>query len=296
MDSTAGKLECLADVGEDALVARLTRGFPAGDLVVGPGDDCAVVDAGGDELVLLKTDAVVAGVHFDPGERPQRVGWKAVARVMSDFAAMGGRPEWIMLTLALPTDTPLAWAEGLYDGVRGCLEHGGGVLAGGETTRVPTGSAAVISVAGHGRVTRDGWVPRSGARLGDRIAVTGCLGASLAGHHLDFKPRLREGGWLAAHGATAMMDLSDGLAKDLPRMLQASGCQARIDRDALPCRDGCGIEAAMNDGEDYELLVALDPARFDAAAWPQDFAPLTVIGECVEHGDAWEGGWDSFRS
>ncbi len=284
----------LRDVGEDALIGRLVAGFSAEGLLVGPGDDCAVVDPGRGRLRLLKTDAIVAGVHFEQDAPAPEVGWKAAARVISDFAAMGGRPEFLMLTVSLPADTPLRWAEGLYRGVKRCLDHCGGVLAGGETTRVPDGSAAVISVSGEGSVARGAAVLRSGGNPGDLLAVTGRLGGSLGGRHLTFHPRLTEGEWLAAHGATAMMDLSDGLAKDLPRLAKASGCGAVVDRDKLPRHRGCSIEQAMSDGEDYELLVALDPRKWNQKDWPEDFAPLTVIGQLAEEGESFEGGWDHF--
>lgn len=284
----------LRDVGEDALIERLVAGFSREGMVAGPGDDCAVVDPGRGPLRLLKTDAIVAGVHFDSEAPASKVGWKAAARVMSDFAAMGGRPEHLLVTVALPADTTVAWVEGVYRGIRRVLDHCGGVLAGGETTRVPEGSAAVISVAGEGCVPRGSVVLRSDGRPGDLLAVTGRLGGSIGGRHLSFTPRLDEGEWLAGHGATAMMDLSDGLAKDLPRLAKASGCGAVIDRDQLPRHRGCSVEQALADGEDYELLVALDPRKWDAGPWPEAFAPLTVIGRLAEEGEDFEGGWDHF--
>lgn len=284
----------LRDIGEDALIDRLVAGFPRQGMMAGPGDDCAVIDPGRGRLRLLKTDAIVAGVHFGPDTPASKVGWKAVARVVSDFAAMGGRPEHLMVTVALPADTPVRWAEALYRGVKRCLDRCGGVLAGGETTRVPEGSAAVISVSGEGSVARGSVVLRSGGKPGDLLAVTGRLGGSIGGRHLGFEPRLTEGEWLAAHGATAMMDLSDGLAKDLPRLAKASGCGAVIDREALPRHRGCTIGQAMTDGEDYELLVALDPGKWKPDAWPTDFTPLTVVGRLAGEGETFTGGWDHF--
>lgn len=284
----------LRDIGEDALIRRLVAGFPRDGLLVGPGDDCAVVDPGRGRLRLLKTDALVAGVHFEAGAAAAQVGWKAAARVISDFAAMGGRPEFLMVTLALPPELPVRWVAGLYRGLRHCLERCGGVLAGGETCRVPEGSAAVISVAGEGSVPRGRVVRRDGGRPGDLLAVTGRLGGSIGGRHLRFQPRLAEGAWLAAHGATAMMDLSDGLAKDLPRLAAASGCGAVIDREAMPRHRGCSVAQALGDGEDYELLVALDPHRWQPQNWPRELARLTVIGRLVEQGETFTGGWDHF--
>lgn len=289
-------MERLADIGEDALIARLLDGFATGGLHTGPGDDCAVVDAGGDRLRLLKADAIVEGVHFKASSDPRAIGWKAAARVISDFAAMGGRPEFLLVTLALPGSMEVARVEGIYRGLGDCLHACGGTLAGGETCSVPEGSAAVLSVAGEGSVARDELVCRSGAAPGDVLVVTGRLGGSLGGRHLNFRPRLDEGRRLGAAGATAMMDLSDGLAKDLPRLARASGCGFEIDRGALPRHDGCSVDQALGDGEDYELLVAIPEERWHPLLreWPADFAPLTAIGRMVASGGELAGGWDHF--
>lgn len=290
----------LRDIGEDALIERLLRGFPRAGLAVGPGDDCAVVDDGRGPLRLLKTDAIVEGIHFEATAPASRVGWKAAARVASDFAAMGGRPERLLVTVALDGGRPVAWAEGLYRGIRRCLEQHGGVLAGGETSSVPAGAPAVISVAGEGSVGRGRVVLRSGGRPGDLLAVTGRLGGSIGGRHLRFTPRVEEGAWLARHARpSAMMDLSDGLAKDLPRMAAASGCGFEIDRERLPRHRGCSVGQALGDGEDYELLVAVPAGRWARveAGWRRQFPKLglTPIGRLTEAGGNLAGGWDHFR-
>ena len=294
----------LRDIGEDELIGRIVALAPRDPAPgAGPGDDCAVVDAGTDRLLLLKTDALVEHVHFLPDADPQAVGWKAAARVVSDFAAMGGRPERFLITLALPADTQVAWVEALYQGIGRCLTEFGALLAGGETSSVPDGSAMVISVAATGSVDRNGIVRRSGAKAGDVLFVTGLLGGSLRGRHLAFTPRVREAEWLAAHfQPTAMMDLSDGVAKDLPRMAAASGCGYELNRDAIPVSEGCSVDEALGDGEDFELLFAIDPshaARLEDA-WPTEFPklPLTAIGRMTEEGagSSLQGGWDHFGS
>lgn len=286
----------LVDIGEDALIARVLRGFPSNGLHTGPGDDCAVIDAGRGRLRLLKTDAIVEGIHFLPQAAAAKVGWKAVARVLSDFAAMGGRADYLMLTLALSPETPLRWVDGLYRGIKRCLENHGGVLAGGETTAVPRGSAAVISVAGEGSAARGSLVLRSGGKPGDLLAVTGRLGGSIRSKHLNFTPRLDEGQWMGAMGARAMMDLSDGLAKDLPRLAKASGCGFELLTEQLPRTRGCSVEQALSDGEDYELLVAVPPRKWKPLQdkWPESFAPLTLIGHLSEQGGELSGGWEHF--
>jgi len=291
-------------LGEDALIDRLVRLVPQDpDPSAGPGDDCAVIEAGkGRPLQLLKTDAMVEHVHFLPDTPPRKIGWKAAARVLSDFAAMGGTPDRFLITLALPPAWPVARIEGIYRGFGACLAKHGGVLAGGETTRVPQGSAAVLSIAATGTVARGRMVRRSGGKPGDLIVVTGRLGGSLAGRHLTFTPRLKEAAWLVRHlKPTAMMDLSDGVAKDLPRLAKASGCGFQLDRAALPKHRGCTIDQALGDGEDFELLFTLPPRRWNPAAlaaWKNAFPklPLTVIGRLGPAGESSQlsGGWDSF--
>lgn len=294
----------LRDIGEDALIARLVALVPSDPAPgAGPGDDCAVVDPGsGHEMLqLLKTDALVGGVHFLPETPARSVGWKSVARVMSDFAAMGGKAERFLVTLALPAETALAWVEDLYRGVAQCLETFDAVLAGGETTSVPPGSSPVISIAATGSVRREHLLLRSAAKPGQILLVTGTLGGSIAGKHLSFTPRVKETNWLVSNfKPTAMMDLSDGLAKDLPRLALASGCGYRVEEASLPVTPGCTVEQAMGDGEDYEMLMAMESERVPGllAEWPVVFpdVPLTVIGSLVEagNGDTLEGGWEHF--
>lgn len=290
-------------MGEDALIAHLVELVPRdSDPLAGPGDDCAVIDSGSAELLLLKTDAMVAGIHFLAETPAEAVGWKAVARVVSDFAAMGGKPRHFLVTLAVPADMALEWVDGLYRGIGACLRAYDSVLAGGETSRVPPGSAAVISVSATGYVARDRLALRSTAKPGDVLLVTGSLGGSfLTGKHLDFTPRLKEADWLVSNfKPTAMMDISDGLAKDLPRLVAASGCGFALDRGALPVTAGCDVVQALNDGEDFELLLAMERARLPGLLqdWHKMFPelPLTVIGQVVEtgEGERLSGGWDHF--
>nr|WP_246418087.1 thiamine-phosphate kinase [Haloferula luteola] len=291
----------MRDIGEDALIARLLTPFPPSTLCVGPGDDCAVVDDGHGPWRLLKTDAIVEGIHFLREAPPEKVGWKACARVISDFAAMGGSAREIMITLACPPDLEIHWVEGLYQGIARCLAAHEATLAGGETTSVPDGGPIMISVAGTGQVDRRHCVLRSGGQPGDVIAVTGTLGGSIHGKHLDFQPRCAEGALLAQAGASAMMDLSDGIAKDLPRLAQASHCQFEWIPEALPVTPGCTPDQALGDGEDYELLFAISPARWHALVlkWPEELAPIHAVGRLLEGPfceSAIQGGWEHFRT
>lgn len=294
----------LRDIGEDALIERLVRLVPrsASD-AGGPGDDCAVLDTRSANIQLLKTDALVEHIHFLPDASPRAVGWKSVARVISDFAAMGGKPEHFLVTLALAGSVEVSWIEEVYRGIGDCLGKFGGLLAGGETSGVPHGSAAVISIAATGSVAREHLVLRSTARPDETILVTGMLGGSLAGKHLAFAPRLDEAAWLVRHfKPSAMMDLSDGLGKDLTRLAAASGCGFLIDESALPVSENCTPSQAIRDGEDFELLFTLPSASVGtlSEAWTARFpdVPLTAIGKTTAAGEgmALEGGWDHFNS
>ena len=300
MDSNASAaMSKLGDIGEDALINRLVDLVPTGKFMEGPGDDCAVVDNGGDFLTLLKTDAMVEGVHYMPDADGRAVGWKAIARVVSDFAAMGGRAERFLVTIALRKTMEVEWIENFYRGMGDCFSKYGAVLAGGETSSVPEGSAAVISIAATGTVERGKVVLRSGAVCGDELWVTGKLGGSLAGKHLSFSPRVEEAKWLVDHTVvTAMMDLSDGLASDLPRLAKASACGFKIDKEAIPLTAGCDVRQGLCDGEDFELLFAAPQGSVPAEEWAKAFPnlQLTKIGVLVKagEGDALGGGWDHF--
>ena len=257
-------LQTLADLGEDTLVDTLCAGLPVGaDVLAGPGDDCAVVRDGSSKgLLLLKTDCVVEGVHYLPDAAPSKVGHKAIARALSDIAAMGGTPSHALVTLVLPPTRTVAYARALYRGLAKTATAHGVSVVGGETARPARRGGGLISVALTGRVAKRHLCLRSGGKPGDHLFVTGRLGGSIKGRHLNFAPRLPEARWLAEHAKpSAMMDLSDGLGSDLPRLAAASGCGWELELDALPRHRGCDTAAAIGDGEDYELLLAISPRR-----------------------------------
>jgi len=256
---------------EFELIGRLTPLLPANEFVVlGAGDDCAVLDLGDPTShTLFKTDAVVEGIHFHRDAEPEQIGHKAIARCLSDVAAMGGRATAAVVTLALPPGRDPMWSEALYRGLCRTAARYQVAVVGGETTTNP--GQALLSVALLGRVERGRAVLRSGAKIGDAILVSGELGGSIAGRHLEFEPRLAEGSWLATtFSPHAMIDLSDGLAGDLRHVLTASGgLGAEIHAPALPitraarlrAREGDlakpALVAALTDGEDFELLFTL---------------------------------------
>lgn len=293
----------VADLGEEEVVSRLVAMIPRhSGVVAGPGDDCAVVDAGNGTWELLKTDCVIEGVHFLSGTDPVQVGRKAMNRVLSDIAAMGGRPAHALVTIAVEAGRSFAEVEGWYRGLVEAAEEGGCGIVGGETSRLPM-TGAVITVAMTGTVDPAQCVFRSGAKPGDLIVVTGRLGGSFAsGRHLTFTPRLRESQWLVAHAKpTAMMDLSDGLGSDLPRLVATSGAGFRINEESLPCHAGVSAEAAVRDGEDYELLMTFSPDTFRdlPVRWSELFPDLelTVIGEITATTtDTIGRGWEHYRT
>ncbi|MEM6915398.1 MAG: thiamine-phosphate kinase [Verrucomicrobiota bacterium] len=298
----SGEKEKVRDIGEDALVERVLSLLSSTDRVkVGPGDDCAVVEAGPDDWTLLKTDCLIEGVHFTPGTEPRLVGAKAVNRVLSDLAAMGGRPREALVTLAVDENREVEEILGWYSGMEEAASRFGGTIVGGETSNLPGGSA-VLSVAMTGRVEPQNCVRRSGAREGDLILVTGRLGGSFeSGRHLTFEPRLAQSRWLVEnHCPSAMMDLSDGLGSDLPRLAKASGTGYTISPDRIPCEEGVSVENAIRDGEDYELLFTICPEKTGLlmADWADQFPELslTIIGEISgETPNELSPGWEHYR-
>ena len=180
----------IRQTGEDALVARLLPLMPSNAfLVTGPGDDCAVTRSSGNRQLLLKTDCVVEGMHFLPGTDPELIGRKALARAVSDIAAMGGTPLHALVTLFVHADRPVSQVEGIYRGMGRLARQFGISIAGGESSGLPE-DGLIISVALTGEVAEGKAVLRSTARAGDLLAVTGVLGGSFpTGHHLSFIPR-----------------------------------------------------------------------------------------------------------
>lgn len=295
----------IAHCGEDRLVAALLAELPPTGrrVLTAAGDDCAVVRfPGSSRRQLLKTDCVIEGVHFLPGTPPEQIGWKALCRPLSDIAAMGGKPRHALVTLALHPGCGLDRARGIYAGIGQAAREFGVDVVGGETARSPGPCFLSVCVTGVAP-RRASAALRSGGRVGDAIFVTGRLGGSLAsGRHLTFRPRLEEGRWLVRHFCVyAMMDLSDGLAADLPRLARASRAGFLLDESALPRAEGCSTAQALNDGEDYELLFALAPGAATRLQrrWQRRFplVPLTLIGRLTagSAGDeAPRGGFDHF--
>jgi len=273
----------LSRIGEDALIASLLRELPGSGKLIG--DDCAVIEfPGAKNLLVLKTDCVVERIHFHPQTNPELVGWKAMMRPLSDFAAVSAIPQFALITLIVPAARSTLWVQKLYRGLKRAAAKFEVAIVGGETSA--TRGPATISVSVSGFVEKNRSVSRAGGKKGDDLFVSGRLGGSLRGKHLRFVPRIEESRWLTRNFCVhAMMDLSDGLGADLPRLAKASKLGFKIDKEKLPLAPGAKIDNAISDGEDYELLFAISPRdrKRLQKAWRKKFPkpPLTRIGSLI---------------
>ena len=285
----------LRELGEFGLIERLKKAVsPGAHAVVGIGDDAAVLESPGLSLLTLFTcDMLVEGRHFDLGrDAPRLVGRKAIACSLSDIAAMGGLPRAAVVSVGAPAEMDAAVIEELYAGIGETAERFGCGIVGGDT--VGSGDGLIVSVALVGEVERGRVALRSGAEPGDSLWVTGRLGGSRKGRHLSFDPRIEEARFLVGHfPVKAMMDLSDGLANDSHRLAGASGVGVLIRGGDVPVDEEAlgdlppeeALRGAIYDGEDFELLVAIDrgaPREEVARAFASRFpCGITPVGEVV---------------
>ncbi|MDA0296368.1 MAG: thiamine-phosphate kinase [Planctomycetota bacterium] len=266
---------------------RLGRGL-SDRVLLSPGDDMAMIGLGSSSRMLVATDQVVVGRHVRPDEDPHAIGRKAVLRNLSDVAAMAARPIATIAAASLSPRRSHDWAERLHAGLHETgLAFDAPLIGGDLATHVHEDSADVVTVTilAVPTLPLDRVISRSGAKVGDLLAVTGRLGGSLdpagGGRHLDFPPRIEEAIELAGllgPDLVAMLDVSDGVARDAGRLAVAGGLNVRINAATLPRNPGCGWEQAVGDGEDYELLFACrrqPPAMLHGL-------PVTVIGRFIE--------------
>ena len=275
---------------EIELITKLTADLPTDESVLtGTGDDCAVLNLGGQTL-LFKTDAIVEDIHFERDTPPEQIGRKALARALSDIAAMAGTPTHALVTLGRCENHDPEHLVRIYDGLKSLAAEHAVNIVGGEVTTLPK---LTLSISLLGTVGKP--VLRSGSQTGDALFVSGELGGSLAEHHLTFEPRLAEARWLAqTFNIHAMIDLSDGLATDLRHLLSENiGAELRSPAIPISCAaklaakedpsSKTALLAALTDGEDYELLFTVSPK--DAVAvldgWKAQFpdTPLHCIGK-----------------
>lgn len=293
-------------MGEFELLAKVYERLPppGGRVRIGAGDDAAVTVPGG--ATATSVDAVVEGVHFRRGQTDlATIGRKALATALSDLAAMGAEAGEAYVVLGAPPDLDEDGCLELVDGLAGLAAETGTTLAGGDVTRAPA-LTLTVTVVGHAAAAEQ-LISRAGARAGDVLVLTGEIGGAAAGllllesselaaavseqtaerlrrRQLDPAPRLGAGRALAATGARAMIDVSDGIGGDAAHLAEASGVSVRIDAAALPLAKGVAevaaaagrdpLELAASGGEDYELLAALPRQRLGAAS--------TAIGEAGE--------------
>ena len=290
--------------GEFAFIDWLRQRTPSAQRVLlGPGDDTAVLRWPTGADCLVTTDMLLEGSCFRlaethpgvPGAGTARqVGRKAMAVNLSDIAAMAGVPVAAVVSVGLPRQGGRALAEELYLGLREMADRFDTAIIGGDTNSWD--GPLVINVTLLGEATPRGAVRRKGARAGDWLLVTGPLGGSLLGKHLDFTPRVREA--LALHAAVAlhaMIDISDGLAADVAHLCAESGCGAVLHADAIPLADAAHamtdgrspLEHALGDGEDFELVFTVSPADAEALLRAPPIPGLSVIGECVAEPGLW---------
>jgi thiamine-monophosphate kinase len=307
----------VADLGEFPLIERLKKivDIERPDIVVGIDDDAAVLASHGDELLLATVDSHIENVHFLPYlGTPRQLGRRALVVNLSDIAGMGGQPQFALVSLALPAETEVEWLEEFYRGMRTEADRFNVAIVGGNVTRSPAGVRADITVLG--RVHRDNLMLRSGAQPGDKVLVVDRVGEAFAGLHLVFDPRLPvapavreklitryiepdprlpEAAVIARSGAaTAMLDVSDGLAGDLGHICEQSSVGARIWADRLPISpEARRVAEAMNTpawqfalegGDDYGLCLT---ARADSAEQlcadveRETGTTVSIIGEIV---------------
>ncbi len=311
----------MMDLSEDELVEAIRRVLsdaPAG-VIVGIGDDAAVVEAGSGSQVLT-TDMLVEDVHFERAfASPRDLGAKAIVVNVSDVAAMAASPRYALVSLGIPSDLEAAWVIELVGGMRAACQEYALTLVGGDTDRA---DRIVISVSVVGEVAPGRALTRAGAHPGDLIVVTGSLGAAAGGFALSrahpskvgralaapwgrelldafARPvaRVGEGQTLQQAGATAMMDISDGLAKDLSRLCAESGVGARIELGRVPVAPALRpaaevlgldpLELALSGGEDYELLATIDVTNLELARRELEErfgVTLTDVGVIIEEG------------
>lgn len=268
--------------GEDQFVDWLRGRFPVDSsrVPVGIGDDAAAL-RWDNNLVVVTADMLLDGVHFDTNRHNyEQIGAKALACSLSDCAAMGCRPRGATVSIAIGAHMSLKDVQSLYEGVAAMVDKYACPLIGGDTTRWPGALAIDVTMLAEPCAAR-GPILRSTAQAGDTLYVSGPLGGSIVGRHLAFEPRLSLAEQLADRPEVhAMMDISDGLSTDLPRMCRASGCAAELSAEllervisdearALADQDGQSpLAHALNDGEDFELLIAGSSGLAELDLWP----------------------------
>lgn len=275
----------IRDIGEIGLIKRFAKSIRVDSSVVkGSGDDTAVIKWTKDKYQLFTCDMLVEDIHFKTGRAtPREIGRKALARNISDIAAMGGIPKHAVVSMGINPGSQVAFIEKVVAGMIRLANQYKINIVGGDVSK---SDKLVIDVALIGEVEKKNLVLRSGARPGDLIFVTGAVGGSAKGRHLDFEPRLAQARILVRNfRINSMIDISDGLVLDLGRILDASHAGARIHESLIPVsKEADSFEKAISEGEDFELLFTMSPQeakRFFRKGLEMMHAPVTLIGEVL---------------
>ncbi len=250
----------IKELGEFGLIDRITKKLKkVPSVVAGPGDDCAVVVFDAKRYQLLTCDMLVEGVDFTAHDAPELIGRKAIAVSVSDIAACAGLPRHCLVSVGFPLKTTVAFVDKLMAGMLGVCRRYGIALVGGDISR---SEKLVIDVSMTGLVEKKNLVLRSGARPGDLLVVTGALGGSRKGKQFTFTPRVKEARFLVEQVKVhAMIDISDGFVQDLGHILEKSDAGAVLYEELIPLsKDAGGLDSALYDGEDFELLFAVSTA------------------------------------
>ncbi|MFH0771485.1 MAG: thiamine-phosphate kinase [Candidatus Omnitrophota bacterium] len=279
----------LSELGESGLIRRLAGNIkPGKDVIKGIGDDCAVIRITKDKYLLVTSDMLIEGVHFDlKNAKAAEIGWKALACGISDIASMGGIAKYAVVSLGLPSGCKVEFVDGIYKGMRLLAKRFGVEIIGGDTN---SSKELIIDVAVLGFVEPNKVTLRSGAKPGDAICVTGALGGSYKSKkHLNFIPRLKEARALTGDfKINAMIDISDGLSTDLNHIADESKVGACIYEELVPVsKDADSLDAALNEGEDFELLFTLSAGEARALIRKNLFGaglPVSRIGEVAVKG------------
>jgi len=273
----------LYSIGEDKLIKKFRRRYKKNRAtVVGIGDDASVIKAIGAKFLVFTTDMLIEGIHFINKEAdPYKIGWKAMACALSDIAAMAAVPKTALVSLGLPPDLSVGFADKLSKGIDACASRFSVDISGGDTVNSPSGIVISISVIG----VSDKPVLRKGARVGDRIFITGSIGGSMEARQYNFIPRIKEAQKLASLASLhCMMDTTDGLSLDLYRLACVNKVGIRLFKDAIPISGTAGnLEDALSCGEDFELIFTVSKRSAGRLIkdWPDKEPPIAVIGEVI---------------
>jgi thiamine-monophosphate kinase len=290
--------------GEFALLKRVLKQVDDTSVVVGPGDDCAVLEHTSEKYLIVTTDMMVEEDHFSlKWHSPKQIGMKLMEANVSDIVSMGGNPKYVLISMSIKKDSTVEFVEELYSGMYESAKRHEVLIVGGDTTH---GTEYVFNISMIGEVPKDRLMLRSGAKIGDIICVTGHLGSSTAGlklllagkvgfvkDHLEPSSRTEKEAKTIAKYANAMIDVSDGLASEVRHICEESGVGAVIEQEKIPL-DKTTIDSAKSlsldpydfalyGGEDFELVFTIRQEKIDELK--KKFSDFTVVGKVLEQNE-----------